>query len=113
MSKAVKLKGEALAAAFLALCKQERIPEPWREGYVVATRRFRFDFCWPREGWALEVEGGVWTQGRHTRGAGFLKDIEKYNLAALNGWRVLRCTPDTLCTSETIEMLRQALKVAA
>jgi hypothetical protein len=56
---------------------------------------------------ALEVEGGVWTGGRHTRGAGFLKDVEKYNRAAVLGWRLLRVTPDKLVSFGTFEMLRE------
>lgn len=109
----MKLKGEALAAAFLALCRQEGIGGPWREVSFAPGRRFRFDYGWPLQKVALEVNGGVWTQGRHTRGAGYIRDMEKMNLAALNGWRVLQVTPQQLCTPETIAMLREALKVAA
>lgn len=54
------------------------------------TRRWRFDFAKPDEKIAVECEGGVWTGGRHTRGSGFVKDTEKYNQAAILGWRVLR-----------------------
>lgn len=108
MSRAVKLKGEALAKAFLALCKQEEIMEPQREHRFLPPRRFRFDYAWPSRKVALEVEGGVWSQGRHVRGSGFLDDMEKYNLAALNGWRVLRVTPQQLCTPETVGMLQVA-----
>lgn len=61
-----------------------------------ATRRWRFDWCWPDRKIALEIEGGVWTKGRHTRGAGFLGDLEKYNAAALKGYRVFRCTPNQI-----------------
>lgn len=60
---------------------------------------------------ALEVEGGVWTQGRHTRGSGFVKDMEKYNRAAVLGWRVLRVTPDQLCMQETVDMVKEALRM--
>jgi hypothetical protein len=56
-------------------------------------RRFRFDLALPAWRIALEVEGGVWTCGRHTRPRGFLADIEKYNMAAILGWRVVRCVP--------------------
>jgi len=45
---------------------------------------------------AVEVEGGVWSRGRHVRGAGYLADLEKYNAAVVMGWRVLRYTPQTL-----------------
>ena len=59
-------------------------------------RRWRFDFADPLNLVAIEVEGGVWTGGRHTRAKGFLGDVEKYNRAAFLGWRVFRCTPQTL-----------------
>ena len=53
-------------------------------------RKWRFDFAWPDALCALEVEGGVYVRGRHTSPAGFMKDIDKYNAATLQGWRVLR-----------------------
>jgi hypothetical protein len=56
---------------------------------------------------ALEVEGGVWTGGRHTRGAGFVRDMEKYNRAGVLGWRLLRVTPDKLVSAGTFEMIGQ------
>ena len=54
-------------------------------------RRWRFDYACPAAMIAVEIEGGVWTGGRHTRGKGFLRDIEKYNEATAMGWRVFRC----------------------
>jgi hypothetical protein len=39
---------------------------------------------------ASQIAGGIWISGRHNRGAGFITDIEKYNDAALTGWRVFR-----------------------
>jgi hypothetical protein len=44
---------------------------------------------------------------RNTRGAGFVRDMEKYNRAAVLGWRLLRVTPDKLVSFGTFEMLRQ------
>lgn len=73
------------------------------------TRRWRFDYALPAHKIALEVEGGVWTGGRHTRPQGFLRDIEKYNTATLMGWRVFRITPDELVRSTTLNLLRQAI----
>ncbi len=63
-----------------------------REFRFLAFRRFRFDFCWPfkKAMLAVEVEGGVFSGGLHTRGKGFTKDCEKQNLATLDGWRLLR-----------------------
>jgi very-short-patch-repair endonuclease len=45
---------------------------------------------------AVEVEGGMWTRGRHVRGEGYEGDCEKYNAAVLGGWRVLRFTTGML-----------------
>jgi very-short-patch-repair endonuclease len=57
---------------------------------------WRFDIAWPSMGLAVELEGGTWTGGRHTRGAGFAEDCRKYNAAQLLGWLVLRFTADQL-----------------
>lgn len=73
------------------------------------TRKWRFDYAVPSLRIALEVEGGVWTGGRHTSAMGFLGDMEKYNEAALNGWVVLRCTPKTLW-SDGLRLLAEAVK---
>ena len=64
---------------------------------------------WPEQGIILEQEGGVWTRGRHTRGAGWHRDAEKYNHAATLGYRVVRVTPSQLCAPETITMLTSLL----
>ena len=53
-------------------------------------RKWRFDFAFPDEKIAIEVEGGLFTQGRHTRGRGYIQDMQKYNAATILGWRVLR-----------------------
>jgi hypothetical protein len=85
------------------------LPAPTTEHRFHATRRWRFDYAWPEHRIALEVEGGVWTGGRHTRGAGFLGDMEKYNAAGEQGWRVFRVTPATAQTTETARMIRAAI----
>ena len=61
-------------------------------------RRFRFDFViLPlRKKIAVEVEGGTWGKSRHGWGTGFKNDCEKYNLAVILGWKVLRYVPDNL-----------------
>lgn len=73
-------------------------------------RQFRFDFAIPSLKIAVEVEGGVWTGGRHTRGKGFIRDMEKYNLAALRGWMVLRTVPADITMSNTLEMVKEAIR---
>jgi metal-sulfur cluster biosynthetic enzyme len=60
------------------------------------VRMWRFDYAWPEYKVALEVEGGAFTRGRHTRGVGFVNDLTKYSEAAIQGWLVLRLTPTDL-----------------
>ena len=88
------------------------LPMPELEHKFDEHRRWRFDYAWPAQRVALEVEGGAWTGGRHTRGAGFLADIEKYNAANLAGWHVYRCTPEQAQNGEIMDTLRQALGAA-
>ncbi len=87
------------------------LPAPVPELKFHPTRKWRFDYAWPAHRLALEVDGGIWTQGRHTRGAGWLADSEKLNAAASMGWRMLRVTPAQLCAVETVEMIRSAMEI--
>ena len=73
------------------------------------TRKWRFDYAIPAAQVAIEVEGGAYTQGRHTRGRGFEADMEKYNTAEAMGWHVLRFTPDRLCAPVTIELVHRTV----
>ena len=70
-----------------------------------AERRWRFDYAWPSHKIAIEQEGGVFVQGRHSRGAGMVKDMEKYNNAALLGWRVFRFTPQQIKSGEACQFM--------
>jgi hypothetical protein len=78
------------------ICKVDGLTMPKPEFRFDDARRWRFDYCWPEQKVALEIEGGVFTRGRHTRPTGFLKDMEKYNRAAELGYRIFRCTPTTI-----------------
>ena len=82
--------GSYLETEFLVWLRHEKLPTPLREHRFAAPRRWRFDFAWPDVLVAVEVEGGVWSQGRHQRAAGFVADCEKYESALRLGWRVYR-----------------------
>ncbi|WP_119025856.1 DUF559 domain-containing protein [Acinetobacter soli] len=53
-------------------------------------RNWRADFLITGTKILIEVEGGIWSGGRHTRGKGFIADMEKYNAAAVMGFKVIR-----------------------
>ena len=89
--------------------RAERLPAPVREYVFAPPRRYRFDFAFVEQKLAVEVEGGIWSGGRHNRGAGFLADIAKYNTAALAGWRVLRFSTDMVRSGVAVTTLREAL----
>ena len=74
------------------------------------ARRWRFDYAIVELKIAIEVEGGVWTRGRHINPTGFLKDMEKYNTATSLGWKLLRVTPDDLLSRKTLEMIRLTIE---
>jgi very-short-patch-repair endonuclease len=65
-------------------------------------RKWRFDYAMPDLKLAVEFEGGHWSGGRHTRGAGYIADLEKYNTAALLGWCVIRVTDKEVRSGQAI-----------
>lgn len=88
------------------------LPLPEREFVFAKPRRWRFDFAWPALKIAAECEGGIWTNGAHTRGKHFTSDCEKYNAAILLGWRVLRFTGDMITSGKAIKALETILSGA-
>ena len=74
------------------------------------TRRWRFDFAWVPEKIALEIEGGTWAGGRHSRGKGYASDCEKYSEAAILGWCVIRATTDMVKSGAALDMVERAIR---
>lgn len=100
--------------AFPALCRSLGLPEPVSE-YRFATRlspprNWRFDWAFIDARLALEIEGGLYTKGRHVRIKGFKDDLEKYNTAAVLGWRIIRCLPQQMASGEVLRWVERALR---
>lgn len=86
-------------------------PAPVLEHTFAPPRRWRFDLAWPDRMVACEVEGSTWAPaGRHRSAAGFHKDLEKYNAAALLGWRVVRVTTNMVRDGRALEVVEVALR---
>ncbi len=81
------------------------IPEPQKEYKFHPTRKWRFDWAWPERKIGLEVDGGLWIGGRHNRPVTMIKDNEKFNQAALLGWKILKFTPQQFKNGEAAELL--------
>ena len=81
------------------------LPVPVREHKFHPTRKWRFDLAFLESKLAVEVEGGIWTYGRHNRAISFIKDMEKYNEACLLGWNLLRFTTDMVKKGESIKII--------
>ena len=92
----------------------EGIPAPETEYRFHPPRRWRFDFAWPAQKVAVEIEGILYQDGgsRHQRGAGFVADCEKYEAALLLGWRVYRIPGPWIdeWRPQVLETLRELLK---
>lgn len=101
---------QKITDVFTVICKTDLHVECVKEYKFHPTRRWRFDFAIPEYKIAIEIDGGVWTYGRHNRSAGYIADMEKFNAAASLGWVVLKFTPDEQYTKKTFDLIRQTIK---
>ena len=83
-----------------SLCEEHRFHE---------KRKWRFDFAHIEAKVAIEIEGGIWNQSRHTKAVGYIKDCEKYNTALFNGWAVIRL-PSHWITEEVLLSVKKLIK---
>lgn len=105
-----RAKREALEAAMWLAIRAHKLDHLCVRQYRFhGEREWRFDFAFPARKVAIEVDGGVFTGGRHTRGAGFTEDIVKLNAAVIDGWRVLRATSAHVKSGEAIGWLESLL----
>jgi len=72
------------------------IPVLEREYQFYPKRKWRLDKAWVDQKIYIELQGGTWTRGGHSRGAGQTRDCEKLNMLTLMGWRGLLLTTDML-----------------
>jgi len=110
------MSASELETLFFEHVKQAGLPLPEREYKFCPTRKFLFDFCWPKYRFAVEIDGGTYIRkyvgpdgevqgGRHNTPTGYERDCEKGNLAVLNGWQVLHFTSKTVNSGEALRVL--------
>jgi very-short-patch-repair endonuclease len=98
--------GEALLQIHLG-----EIPNTtWTPEYQFhSDRKWRFDFAELDLRIAIEVEGGIYSGGRHVKGKGFQADMDKLNEATRLGWRVLRFSTEDVMSGKAKDMVRAVL----
>jgi very-short-patch-repair endonuclease len=99
----------SLEAAYARILRGLKFPTPAREYRFDPIRKWRFDFAWPDQRVAVELDGGIWTKGGHSTGGGIMRDMEKSNAAQLSGWLVLRFSDKHLEDGSAIEQTKRAL----
>ena len=95
---------------FTVICKTDLGVECVKEYKFHPERRWRFDFAIPKYKIAIEIDGGIWTYGRHNRSQGYIADMEKLNEAAALGWVVLKFTPQEQYKRTTFKLIKQTIK---
>jgi hypothetical protein len=100
---------DKLTAQFDALWALLGGPALEREYRFHPERKWRFDYAAPHAMIAIELNGGVWSGGRHVRGAGYLRDREKINAAQLLGWKVIELGTGQV-TAANLEPIIEAMK---
>ena len=106
------MKQSAGESEFALHCRINNI-NPMPEFQFAKPRRWRADFAFPDAMLLVEIEGGAWSNGRHTRGSGFIGDMEKYNAAAMLGYFVLRYDPSAVRSGAAIAQVMNFLSNAA
>ena len=97
---------EDMLALHLHGCK---LPPPVREHRFHAIRKWRLDFAWVEYKFAVEVQGGLYVNGGHSRGEGYEKDLEKYQFAMLDGWTVYCCSPRMIQSGDAVKTIETML----
>lgn len=105
------LRADARIQDFQDWCRSRGLPVPVAEYRWHPVRKWRHDFFFPENKIAIENQGGLFSGGRHARGAALLKEHEKLNDAARAGHRILFATPQSLKSREMLLLLREMLQV--
>ena len=98
-----------LEAALEFTLRAASVPPPIPEWKFALPRQWRFDYAWPDRKVAVEVDGGTWVHGRHSRATGQEKDMEKNNAAAIAGWLVIHVTGAMIEDGRALAVIEAAL----
>lgn len=82
-----------------------------REFIFAPPRRWRSDWRVVGTTILIEYEGGLFMEsgGAHKAVGNILRDIEKYNAAAIAGWTVIRISPKFIPNGQALKWVEEAL----
>ena len=80
-----------------------------REAQIIPNRKFRYDFYFPEHRLCVEVQGGVWSNGAHSRPTGIKRDYEKSNLCTQYGFKLLQFDVKAVKSGEALQVTEQIL----
>lgn len=70
-------------------------------------RKWKADFHLVGKMILVEVEGGIWSGGRHTRAKGYIGDMEKYNAATMMGYQVIRFSTEQVKSGLAVQQIEK------
>jgi hypothetical protein len=92
--------------------KSNETKEALFKKYMACDRNFRADIFSEKLKLIIEINGGEYmSKGRHTWGKGYQRDLEKSNIAQLNGYIYLQYTYSHLKNGELIKDFKKLLKI--
>jgi len=81
-----------------------------REYKFKDDRKWRFDFVLPDYKLAIEIQGGIYIMGRHSRGRELENEYEKFCEAVLLGWYIMPFTPRMVTKGIAIAYITNFIK---
>ncbi|QZM13406.1 hypothetical protein ABVS_2779 [Acinetobacter lwoffii] len=105
-----KVKGEKVSNEFEAKLARElkALKIDFEQEFKFhPERKWKADFHLVGKKILVEVEGAIWSGGRHTRGKGYLGDLEKYNAATMMGFQVIRFSTDQVKSGHAIQQIEK------
>lgn len=99
-------------AELLLQIRDYGLPDPETEYRFHPVRKWRADIAFVESTVKLivEIEGGIFVGGRHSRGVGFESDCEKQAEAMVLGYRYMRVTPRQIKDGRAVRWIAAILQ---
>lgn len=100
-------KASELHIAFRQQLVAFRVEGAVEEYRFLPPRRWRADFAFPDAKVLVDIEGGIWNNGRHVRPAEYQKDLYRSNQAQRAGWLHLRFTEKEINDWTAVDIVKE------